>query len=438
MNEKNIINNTLKTISGIDTLYYFYESNDLYDDLFLDILDQLEDAKGRFDKRDISYSNKDIKIQINKQAFTFNGKAQGFYWFTHIDEYFTIGFKDHLTNRGLNDIQIQLNANGIYPLSLNALIKYTDDLLAGFITGYKPLTRVDLNIFVQSDLSWISKEMFVARKRSYISIFKEIATKHQLQTLYIGKKPFLLRLYNKAEELKSSKKKDMMYEYLLNNGFDSLENVFNIEFEMHRNYFKSFKIDTVDDLLQRAELLFQDCLNAIRLVDLSTITDNTVDSKNKNRALTHPLWEHLSTSYKLNDFLALEAPLERIKRKSYRYTIQEAIEEQCALAKKAYIHNIVVDEQFYNEVLETFCKRKNSAYSDMLPLKNDSIDFNNPSIEINIQTLSNLDLERYLYTLEQDMNNYSDLDLGILIKRHQLVHIELKSRGIDKPLECVF
>jgi hypothetical protein len=438
MNEKNIINNTPKTISGIDTLYYFYESNDSYDDLFLDIVDQTEEAIGRFEKRHIPYSNKDIKILINKQAFTFNGKAQGFFWFTHIDEYLTIGFKDHLTNRGLNDIQIQLNAIGIYTLSLNTLIKYTDDLLAGFITGYKPLTRVDLNIFVQSDLSWISKEMFVARKRSYISIFKEIATKHQLQTLYIGKKPFLLRLYNKAEELKSSKKKDMMYEYFLNNGFDSLENVFNIEFEMHRNYFKSFKIDTVDDLLQRAELLFQDCLNAIRLVDLSTITDNTIDSKNKNRALTHPLWEHLSTSYKLNDFLALEAPLERIKRKSYRYTIQEAIEEQCALAKKAYIHNIVVDEQFYNEVLETFCKRKNSAYSDMLPLKNESIDFNNPSIEINIKTLSNLDLERYLYTLEQDMNNYSDLDLGILIKRHQLVHIELKSRGIDKPLECVF
>jgi len=438
MNEKNIINNTLKTISGIDTLYYFYESNDSYDDLFLDIVDQMEESKGRFEKRHIPYSNKDIKILINKQAFTFNGKAQGFFWFTHIDEYLTIGFKDHLTNRGLNDIQIQVNAIGIYTLSLNTLIKYTDDLLAGFITGYKPLTRVDLNIFVQSDLSWISKEMFVARKRSYISIFKEIATKHQLQTLYIGKKPFLLRLYNKAEELKSSKKKDMMYEYFLNNGFDSLENVFNIEFEMHRNYFKSFKIDTVDDLLQRAELLFQDCLNAIRLVDLSTITDNTVDSKNKNRALTHPLWEHLSTSYKLNDFLALEAPLERIKRKSYRYTIQEAIEEQCALAKKAYIHNIVVDEQFYNEVLETFSKRKNSAYSDMLPLKNESIDFNNPSIEINIKTLGNLDLEKYLYILEQDMNNYSDLDLGILIKRHQLVHIELKSRGIDKPLECVF
>jgi len=438
MNEKNIINNTPSTISGIDTLYYFYESNDLYDDLFLDILDQLEDVKGRFEKRDIPYSNKDIKIQINKQAFTFNGKAQGFFWFTHIDEYFTIGFKDHLTNRGLNDIQLQLNANGIYTIGLKTILGYVDDLLAGFITGYKPLTRVDLNIFVQSDLSWISKEMFVARKRSYTSIFKEVASKHKLETLYIGKKPFLLRLYNKIEELKNSKKKDMMYEYFLNNGFGSLENVFNIEFEMHRDYFKSFKIDTVDDLLQSGELLFQDCLNAIRLVDLSTITDNTIDSKNKNRALTHLLWEHLSTSYKLKDFLALEAPLERIKRKSYRYTIEEAMEEQYALARKAYIHNIVVDEQFYSEVLDKFNKIKESAYSDMVPaIGNGGIDFNNPSVEININSLGNLDLEKYLFVLEKDMNN-PDLDLNILIRRHQLVHFELKSRGIDKPLECIF
>jgi len=437
MNDNNIINNTPKTISGIDTLYYFYESNDLYDDLFLEIVDQIEESKGRFEKRDIAYSNKDIKIQINKQAFTFNGKAQGFFWLTHIDEYFTIGFKDRLTNRGLNDIQIQLNANGIYTIGLKTLLQYVDDLLTGYITGHKPLTRIDLNIFVQADLSWISKEMFVARKRSYISIFKEIANKHKLQTLYIGKKPFLLRLYNKIEELHNSKKKEMMFEYFLNNGFDSLANVFNIEFEMHRDYFKSFKIDTVDDLLQRAELLFQDCLNAVRLVDLSTITDNTIDFKNKNRALTHPLWEHLNNSYKLNDFLALEAPLERIKRKSYRYTIEEAIKEQYALAKKAYIHNIQVDEQFYSEVLEYYHQKTKSVYSDITSLKKEDIDFNNPSVDINIKTLSNLDLEKYLFITEQDMNN-SDLDFGVLIKRHQIIHLELKSRGIDKPLECVF
>lgn len=377
MNEKNIINNTPKTISGIDTLYYFYESNDSYDNLFLDVIDQLDDAKGRFEKRDIPYSNKDIKIQINKQTFNFNGKAQGFFWFTHIDEYFSVGFKNRLTNRGLNDIQLQLNANGIYTIGLKTLLAYVDELLTGYITGHKPLTRVDLNIFVQADLSWISKEMFVARKRSYTSIFKEIATKHQLQTLYIGKKPFLLRLYNKIEELKGSKKKEMMFEYFLNNGFDSLQDVFNIEFEMHRDYFKTFKIDTVDDLLLRAEMLFKSCLDSIRLVDLSILTDNTIGSKNKNRALTHQLWEHINASYKLHDFLALEAPLERIKRKSYVYTIKDAIKEQFSLAKKAYIHNIVVDKQFYDEVLEYYNKKMGIPNYRFSYAEDCNIDFSN-------------------------------------------------------------
>jgi len=351
-------NNTPKTISGIDTLYYFYETNDIYDDLFLDILNQLDEVKCRYEKRDIKYENKDIRILINKQAFTFNGKSQGFYWFTHIDTYLTIGFKDYMTNRGLNDIQVQLNANGIYTLGLKTLLQYTDDLLAKYITGHKPLTRVDLNIFVNSDLSWLDKDMFVARKRSYTSIFKEIVNKHKLQTLYIGKKPFLLRIYDKVAELQTSKKNQMMIEYFFMNGFRSMNDIFNIEFEMHRDYFKTFKIDTVDDLLQRAELLFSDCLQAIRLVDLSSFTDNTKDSKNKNRALTHPLWEHLNSSYKLNDFLAIEAPLERVKRKSYSYTVQEALEEIVQTLRKFYIHNGVVDEQLMDEALQKFRNSK--------------------------------------------------------------------------------
>ncbi|MDO8609395.1 MAG: hypothetical protein Q7R95_02520, partial [bacterium] len=357
-----ITNYTPNTIAGIDTLYFFYETNDIYDDLFLDILDQLDDAKARYEKRDIKYENKDLQILISQQTFFFNGKAEGFYWFTHMDSYVKLGFKDYKTNKGLNDIQVQCTAIGIYILGLKPLLKYTDDLLADYITGHKPLTRVDLNIFVESDLSWISKNMFVSRKRSYTSIFKEIASKHKLQTLYVGKKPFFLRMYDKMEELKNSKKKTMMYEYFLNNGFKSLTNAFNIEFELHGGYFRSFQIDTVDDLLSRAELLFQDCLNAIRLVDLSSITDNTVDEKNKHRASTHPLWEHLHSSYKLKDFLALDAPLERIKRKSYSYTIEEAIKEHVAIARKFYVHGGIVDKQHFDEVLEAFIKSKEAKY----------------------------------------------------------------------------
>ena len=425
-------NNTPKTISGIDTLYYFYETNDIYDDLFLDILDQVEEIKSRYKKRDIKYENKDIRILINQQAFIFNGKSQGFYWFTHIDAYLTIGFKDYMTNRGLNDIQVQLSAVGIYTLGLKSLIQYIDILLAKYITGYKPLTRVDLNIFVQSNLSWIDKEMFVARKRIYTSIFKEIANKHQLQTIYIGKKPFLLRIYNKTDELRQSKKVDLMVEYFATNGFTSMDNIFNIEFEMHRDYFKTFKIDTVDDLLQRAELLFKDCLNAIRLINLSSITDNTKDSKNKNRAETHLLWEHLANSYKLKDFLSIEVPLERVKRKSYSYTIEEALKELVATLRKFYIHNGIVDEQLMDEALQMFKTTKeynfsNDKNANIIDIHGYEIIYEDINQTVNPKQLSTLELEKYVHKLEADMS-FPDLDIHLLIKQYKIASVELTHR----------
>ena len=416
-------NNTPKVISGIDTLYYFYESNDMYDDLFLEILDQLEDTKARFEKRDIEYSNKDLSIVMENQQFIFNGKAQGFYWFTHAQHYFTIGFKDCNTNKGLNDIQVQFNAIGIYTLGLKTLLMITDHILRKVVTGHKPLTRVDLNIFVQSDLSWVDKDMFVSRKRLYTTHSKEVSSKYRLQTLYIGRKPFLLRLYDKKEELKNSKKKEMMYEYFCNNGFNSKGDIFNVEFELHREYFKTFKIDTVDDLLSRAELLFQDCLNAIRLVDLSIIPKGAIDSKNKNRALIHPLWQHLNDSYKLIDFHTVNMPLERIKRKSFAYTIESAIKEHLILAKKYVLHGGIIDKQFYDEVLTTM--KKSKEYKVMYF---ESINNNSNRVEvvhevihesINIQELDDVELNKYKNMLNS------------MIEKHELILIEEKVRGID-------
>lgn len=440
MEDINTPTNYPKVISGIDTLYYFYESNDLYDDFFVDILDQLEDSKGRFDKRDISYSNKDLKVAISSQVFEFNGKAQGFYWFTHLDNFLTVGFKDKLTNRGLNDIQVQFTAVGLYTIGLKALLRYADDIFKEVTTGYKPITRVDLNMFVQSDLSWLDKDMFVSRKRIYTAHLKEVSSKYKLQTLYIGKEPFLLRLYDKKEELKGSKKSEMMYEYFLNNGFNREDDIFNIEFEIHRKYLKTFNIDTVDDLLGHAEKLFPEAMDAIRLVDLSTISENAVNTMNRYKAQTHPLWQYMSDSYKLKDFLALDMPLERLKRKNYSYSIEDAMKEQVLLARKAYIHNIVVDEQFYDEVLEAFQKSKEPKNTGITPKKAKQelvIVYEAVEKAVNVQELDDIELEKYIKTLEFYMAD-QDLDLHVLIKKHQLAYIELELRGKTQQLEFPF
>jgi len=193
--------------------------------------------------------------------------------------------------------------------------------------------------------------MFVSRKRNYITHSKEVCSKYRLQTLYIGKTPFLLRLYDKKEELKNSSKKEMMYQYFTDNGLDTENEIFNIEFELHRTYLRSFQIDSVDDLLSQAEKLFKKCMNAIRLIDISTIPKNSINSSNRYKADTHPLWQHISDSYKLQEFLADDKPLLKVKRPKYAYTVEQAIQEHVALANKAYFHNVVVDEQFYCEVL---------------------------------------------------------------------------------------
>ena len=52
----------IKTINGIDALYYFCETNIDYDDLFMDIIDQVEHNKGIFEKKDIEYEYNDILI----------------------------------------------------------------------------------------------------------------------------------------------------------------------------------------------------------------------------------------------------------------------------------------------------------------------------------------------------------------------------------------
>lgn len=101
-----------KKIFGIDSLYYFCGSSENYDDLYLDILDQIEEVKGLFGKRDIEFENKDINININEIPLNFLGKAEGFHWFQDINSYFKIGFKDRFKNRGVNDIRVQLMGSG--------------------------------------------------------------------------------------------------------------------------------------------------------------------------------------------------------------------------------------------------------------------------------------------------------------------------------------
>lgn len=333
-----------KILGGIDTLYYFYETNSEYDDLFLNILDQIEDAKAIFQQRDIAYQNNDIQVEIDQYRFIYGGKKEGFYWLNSVDSLFTFGFKDCKTNRNLNDIQVQINATAIYTIGLSAVLKLADDVIKGYVTGLRPITRVDLNVFVQADFTWAKSEMFIARQLKRETIIKEIALNRKNETIYIGSNPFLFRMYDKLAEIQKSKKREIMEEYFLNNDFSLNEPITNIEFQMHRAYLKRFNIKTIEDVLENAEMLFKQSMDAIRLVNISALTEEQRLSNNRNRAPTLPIWEHIRNNYTIKGFLQLDLPLQRMKRKLYVYTVDHALKEYSAFIRKCYINRITYDD----------------------------------------------------------------------------------------------
>ncbi len=355
---------TTKMIHGIDSLYFFCESNENYDDLFLEMLDQIESIKGTFEKKEIQYENQDIHIRLNDITLNYLGKANGFYWFRDINSYFKVGFKDKFKMMNVNDIMVQLQALGIYTLGIKSLVDFINkELLYEYTTGYNPITRVDLNSFVQYDFSFVTKEMFSTRKRKYSTI-SEIGNAKSTQTIYVGGKDFKLRLYNKKEELKKSTKRDFMYEYFLNHGFDLEKSIFNIEFEMHRQHLRLYEIESVDDLLEQAVKLFKACMEDIRLIDINSVSNKKLEH-NKYEAKTLDIWDEIKDDYDLNSFHQSSLPLQRIKRKLSIYDDTKFRTEYLTLIRKALINNVVLDSDFldtlFDEAKESLFKSKDKT-----------------------------------------------------------------------------
>ncbi|UTJ06645.1 hypothetical protein [Arcobacter roscoffensis] len=421
--------NKVKKLFGIDTLYLFFETNENYDDLYLEILDQLEEIKGKFQKKEIDYENKDLYVSIKDTRLNFLGKKEGFYWFKDLNEFFRIGFKSMYENRGLNDIRVQLQGNGIYAIGINSLIELLKDLVKEYITDYIPITRADLNCFIQYDLSFIKKDMFSTRKRKYSTI-NEIGDANSTQTIYIGKEPFKLRLYNKSLELKKSKKYDLMNEYFLNNDFDIEESIFNIEFQMHRTHLRQYQIETLDDLLTNAKNLFQISMDEIRLIDIDSVSKERLKN-NKYQADTHPLWKEIKQEYNLKDFLQSSLPLERLKRKVSIYDDNKFEFEFIALVRKALISNLNLDDDYINELYKkakdslnktTSTKELKKRYTDVEIINKDG------QIE-NLRLLEDGNLIKPLRT--ETVSKLQDYDLLVYLdKTREKKHLSSRDKHI--------
>lgn len=317
-------------------------------------------------------------------------------------------------------------------------------LLGDFIRENKPITRIDLNCFVQYDLSFVTKEMFVSRKRSYGQI-SEIGTAKRTQTIYVGKPPFRLRLYDKKEEMKKSKKGDLMREFFLNHDFDLNEELFNVEFEMHRRHLKAYGIETIEDALKNAESLFKGAMDEIRLIDINTITQKDIENNSKSRAITLPIWDEIKEAYSIKAFIQDALPVQRIKRKLILYSDEKFRDEFIAMIRKALIHSLPIThkllEGYLEETIEALTMpKKQEKKKEYIEVEIEDVDGNKEQFRllgdgtlikpITITSATRMDNYELLTYLDVLSKGFQEEYNESYIKRYEIAYEEAVKRGL--------
>lgn len=430
-------------ISGIDSLYYFCATNKLYENFFHTIIDEVNTTIENLDFNDIEYNNNNIMIDIGDSAFSYHGKAEGFHWFKDLNNFFRVGVKDPLTYQQLHNIRVQLQADGIYTIGIKPLIEYiNNELLKEYVTGLYPMTRADLNCFINYDFSNLKKEMFVTKKQSFSTI-NDIGNVNSVQTIYIGKPPFKFRLYDKLKELENSSKDRMMYDYFLNHGLSITEPLWNLEFELHRDHLKSYEIDTLDDLLTNCENLFTKAMEDIRLVDIDSISQKEFQN-NKYKATNQTVWDYVKENYSITEFLQIDRSLEKANRKKSEYDPVEFKIDLIKTMKKALVHKLTFDsntlEEFYDETKQIMKKkmpihkakkqyveahRKNdNGGVDTIRVFEDGTEIKPVSV-ISVSKLGDYALTNYLREL-QNSNDLSESNMH----KYMIAHREAYKRGL--------
>lgn len=428
-----------KTLSGVDTLYCYYPSNEAYCDFFESIEKEVLEAK----ELNNNFIPKDtLRITIGEKEFFFNGINKGFYFFIDTSRWFRIGLKHPSKNTNLLDIQVQYEATGIYLLGLVGLIRHIETLLSPIALTRSELTRIDGNIFVQFDLSSvIEKDFLISKKRKHR---REDGGRRGYQSLKIGDNPFLARFYDKRIELIGKEKRTLMEAYFIFHGFDLKQPIWNFEFEWHRDFFKRYGIRSVEDALQKIETLFHHCMKIIRFVDKTTLSQKDLEADRLYRAKTHPLWEYIDRSYTFNDIPQSYEALEKIIPKKSVYDSKVFMSEFQSLLNKGVENDVYLSQEDVKELLKrsglwlTERTKKLLKPFKPLPLLVDGINYilskNNTPIKTlpsNLAPVSTYELKQFELSLTRALHcelGEKDWDVALIIKNLKAIEAELKSR----------
>jgi hypothetical protein len=287
----------VKSVAGIDALYY---------QLIINITDYIE-----------FYLN--AKENNFSRIRSFNKLSQDWekeYTFFQLDDkknnmtVCQVGFKNLNTNDGKEFVKIQLSSSYFNTFGITESITFVNEKLEeiGLVSYGTKITRIDLNTYVYGyDFSYLEYDYFKTLTRKHSNIYGESGN---VETFELGsrsntKAPFL-RIYNKWLELKQNDKKEVkqaiiQYKFYKKYGVADLNydtQLWNVEFELKRDFLKRFEINSVEDCLSSVNTIHNYLMQDIKLMNKKY---KTTTRKAKDTMRISPIWNLISKEYNFNN-----------------------------------------------------------------------------------------------------------------------------------------
>lgn len=297
MEDNQIDKEAIKSLAGIDSLYFFINT-DCVEELYYELYQNQIVSNQLFDT-----------AQYQSTFLGFSGKSKGFVgsWYEikfNDIPICKIGIKDPSKQKNINNLYLQLIGAGIYSHGLlgclNKVITYINILLSSnFILDDCIVSRLDINTFVGGvDFRSINAQCF---KSSYME-FGEInsySDVNEIYTLYLGsqKSAKRFKIYNKVKELmdkQSSLSSQIKKQWFINQGFNPCAHLWNLEWTYKREFLRNYGLMTVKDIIDSFYSLLEFSFNDIRFLGFDSDKYKKLrKSSNIGRLKPHWLWSYL-------------------------------------------------------------------------------------------------------------------------------------------------
>lgn len=266
------------------------------------ILQSLEEKKRQSSNTGLREEMENVTIDLCGWAFEVLGNgSRGYAYILHNDEYEIRVSRYRSDNEDMYPIFVRIKQDALWgstPQGAYKAIIFWLQLTFGQVKAVK-ISRADLCChtdqfhFKQADI-----DRFRGKHR------KENIRRcdRKLVGMEFGERtsPVFLRIYDKTKEVMEKGQKLWFFNAWENEGAD-ITNVWNIEFELHRDFFKEINVETVEQFFQRVKDIW---------AYLTTEWIEFVDLNNKrfSRCTVNKQWRKLKRQYDL------EGSREQIKR----------------------------------------------------------------------------------------------------------------------------